>query len=358
MPRPVTCDSSAPNPAPLVRSIENINEVPRLLDDFQVDPTQLDRGLFRAHVMQRRIGTARLSVVCYNRRLFQKGLPADDTVSFALCSSMLPAKWHGVPFGVDDLLTWTPGTEVDLFSEPGFAVIVASFDTVAARRVADALGCRDALRPATWSLARITKAEAVLLRDQVQRMLGHERANDGLDMKAEGRLAAPVAEAKADRLLRDFLISSVRARPNNQVRPSRRDRVVEAVLPAITRADECPQVADLCRIAETSERTLYYAFIERFGIPPARFMKLFRLNRVHAALCDAIPPASIADTANRWDFWHMGQFARDYRRLFGEAPSQTLRRGPANQTADRRTLTSRRATLTGREPRAGVATSP
>ena len=202
-----------------------------------------------------------------------------------------------------------------------------------------------------------------MLRDRLERMLGHERANGSLHMNGVGSLIAPVAQAAADELLRDLLISWVRAPPSNRVRPSRRDRIVEAVLPAIMRADECPQVADLCRMAGTSERTLYYAFIDRFGIPPARFMKLFRLNRVRAALCGARPPISIADTANRWDFWHMGQFARDYRRLFGEAPSQTLRRGRPYQTADRRILSaaqptaSGRATLTRRQPGAAVGTS-
>ena len=34
---------------------------------------------------------------------------------------------------------------------------------------------------------------------------------------------------------------------------------------------------------------------------------------------------SIADAANRWGFWHMGQFTADYRELFGELPSKTLR---------------------------------
>jgi len=28
--------------------------------------------------------------------------------------------------------------------------------------------------------------------------------------------------------------------------------------------------------------------------------------------------------ANRHGFWHMGQFAKDYKNLFGELPSQTL----------------------------------
>jgi transcriptional regulator GlxA family with amidase domain len=34
----------------------------------------------------------------------------------------------------------------------------------------------------------------------------------------------------------------------------------------------------------------------------------------------------IADAANAWGFWHMGQFAKDYRTLFGELPSQTRAR--------------------------------
>jgi hypothetical protein len=29
--------------------------------------------------------------------------------------------------------------------------------------------------------------------------------------------------------------------------------------------------------------------------------------------------------ASRWGFMHFGRFAQQYRQLFGEAPSQTLR---------------------------------
>lgn len=85
-------------------------------------------------------------------------------------------------------------------------------------------------------------------------------------------------------------------------------------------------MAALCRIARTSERSLHRAFIECFGVPPARFIKLQRLNRVRTALYEAQPSAKILDFANQWDFWHMSQFARDYRRLFGELPSQTFGR--------------------------------
>lgn len=34
---------------------------------------------------------------------------------------------------------------------------------------------------------------------------------------------------------------------------------------------------------------------------------------------------TVQDVAARWGFWHMGAFASDYRRQFGERPSDTGR---------------------------------
>jgi hypothetical protein len=43
----------------------------------------------------------------------------------------------------------------------------------------------------------------------------------------------------------------------------------------------------------------------------------------------ACPPSTrekVSDVANSWGFWHMGQFAADYRAMFGELSSSTLNR--------------------------------
>ena len=84
-------------------------------------------------------------------------------------------------------------------------------------------------------------------------------------------------------------------------------------------------VRDLCRVGNVSERTLQYAFRERFGIPPKSFLLALRLNGVRRELKSAdTSSATITDLATQWGFWHMSQFASDYRCLFGELPSETI----------------------------------
>jgi AraC family ethanolamine operon transcriptional activator len=34
---------------------------------------------------------------------------------------------------------------------------------------------------------------------------------------------------------------------------------------------------------------------------------------------------TVQDTAARWGFWHLGHFVTDYKQMFGELPSATLR---------------------------------
>jgi AraC family ethanolamine operon transcriptional activator len=84
-------------------------------------------------------------------------------------------------------------------------------------------------------------------------------------------------------------------------------------------------LAELCAIAGVGERTLEYAFRELLGIPPVRYLRLRRLNRVRRELRAAEPATTrVTDVATRWGFWQLGRFASEYRGLFGEFPSETL----------------------------------
>jgi AraC family ethanolamine operon transcriptional activator len=56
-------------------------------------------------------------------------------------------------------------------------------------------------------------------------------------------------------------------------------------------------------------------------------MFAMRLNRVRRILARAPEGVSVTDAATRFGFFHLGRFSGQYRRLFGELPFETLRRG-------------------------------
>lgn len=87
-----------------------------------------------------------------------------------------------------------------------------------------------------------------------------------------------------------------------------------------------PRLGNICTQVGVSERTLRAAFVDQFGHPPAVFIRLMRMNGIRAELLDSSPNTTVTEIATRWGFLQLGRFARDYRALFGESPSTTLKR--------------------------------
>lgn len=77
-----------------------------------------------------------------------------------------------------------------------------------------------------------------------------------------------------------------------------------------------------------SVRSIQQGFRSELGMSPMAFVRERRLERVHEELTDAIPSDGVTVTAvaERWGFHHLGSFSVEYRKRWGEAPSETLRR--------------------------------
>lgn len=91
--------------------------------------------------------------------------------------------------------------------------------------------------------------------------------------------------------------------------------------------DENPTLAELSSVSGLQMRSLINAFRAVTGYSPMAFLKAQRLNAVHRALRVADRARTrIIDVAANWGFWHMGHFTADYRAMFGETPSETLRK--------------------------------
>lgn len=82
----------------------------------------------------------------------------------------------------------------------------------------------------------------------------------------------------------------------------------------------------LAALGGMSLRTLYDRFKVAKGIAPAAYIKQRKLHKVNRQLRNGLGPVpSITGVVLDYGFAHLGRFSSEYKDLFGELPSETLR---------------------------------
>ncbi len=145
-----------------------------------------------------------------------------------------------------------------------------------------------------------------------------------------GVFSSPHARAQVQQLIvTTLLLAQPHHYRDELMRPAR------AIAPAFVRraeehiaahADEPLTIGDLAAHVSVSASALFAGFREFRNTSPMAHLRHVRLQRVNAELLAAgSGEATVTETALRWGFTHLGRFASDYRRLFGESPSATLK---------------------------------
>lgn len=233
-------------------------------------------------------------------------------------------RFGGRPLAMDDILLGYSGAEVDYLLAPSFRGL--SFHLPAAP-IELALGQRQTRR---LSLDFYRAIRVASLRGPGTRELWDLFARLGQALHSG---VAPLDDSTAPFIEAEVLDAIVAT-----IEFHNPGRVVDSHLqwhhrrPIAQRAREFMQanlgepitLADICLAARASQRTVEYAFRDVYGVGAKKFLKLLRLNAVRRQLRRSdVEPISIADAAHRAGFWHMGHFAADYRRLFGQTATQT-----------------------------------
>ena len=88
-------------------------------------------------------------------------------------------------------------------------------------------------------------------------------------------------------------------------------------------------ISEICAATGSSERALRTCCQDHLGMGPVRYLRLRRMHLARRSLLLAEPAkATVTDIATEYGFWELGRFAVEYRALFGESPSASLRRTP------------------------------
>lgn len=99
------------------------------------------------------------------------------------------------------------------------------------------------------------------------------------------------------------------------------DRIIETNIRKDISAD------DLAIACNMSLRTLYSRFSKTIKTTPSAYIKKCKLQRVYGHIQSEFRSVrNVTEVALQYGFAHLGRFASEYRELFGEHPSETIRK--------------------------------
>ena len=282
---------------------------------------QFGRGPFRGHLHFLQLGGIQVFRTAVNRMMHIEGWsPPGSFGCFPVLAANENAVWSGRRLKAGQVRVFNPSQEADhVTAADHYHLVALAVDGDLFRQAVPVLGGFDleerlvgkevvttspASCRALWShlvgLFDLAQAQPDLLAQSGQL----------IEQECHRRIAGLLARSNDDRTARQ---------------PSKRARVVRRAEDYMRAHLGDPlSVLNLCRELGVRERTLHYAFQEVRGLSPMAYFQACRLNAVRQELKTAPATATVQEIAQRWGFWHTGEFAAAYRRLFGELPSQTL----------------------------------
>lgn len=282
---------------------------------------QISRGAFHSRLVEIEFADILIFEETLKQAVFQTGRCHHDVIALGVFSTLSgDARWHGRSVGLDDVL-FLDGCSELLLSTPQTSTLYAVGVPVAALEP----WCEHERLPLRERVHRLAatplhdRAAAQRLREGLGAVIGELllRPEEALPHSVTRRLRDEFVMLVAD-LLQGEPDSREKTAASKAKEVVRRSRAY-----ALDRRDAPPTLLDLCRHTHVSPRTLQYCFQSVLGESPASYMKMLRLSGARKDLKRLDEDVWIGDIAANWGFWHLSQFASDYRRMFGELPSAT-----------------------------------
>jgi len=305
-------------PAVTSSTFTDSEEWSAVLSDWNLQFRQLDCGPLQASID--RVISSKLVVqrVQLSRRFHQCGFAPHGVLTFGIPDLGDSIKWYGDSAHKRSMMNFNRRNGFDAVSEVGFAANTFSIGSVAFEQEASAMGMPMSVDQVTDSAEQFLVGTADLNRMRTI-------VSGLLTVTARDTFSESIVEELQNDLIQ-LLVQSV-ANPDALTAKSnytQRQQAADRALELIRTSTNTSTLGEIYEYAGVSYRTLNRAFKERFGVSPKQYIVATRLAEARRALVSSQGSVRITDVASNWGFWHLGRFARDYKRMFGELPSDTL----------------------------------
>ena len=286
---------------------------------------QLDCGDFSSELLMFGNASTIFSNAKLGRRMLQRGATPAGLITFGiLANPNINIHWRNYDICGDMLFIFPPDAELYSVTQPDFDVFALSLSEETLNQTCHSFELPDFCKLVDGKEVFNCNPQSML---QLRQWLQKTALDLSISTPAENSniLLKRLEEELARRLVTTLAESR---EPILKSAIRRRDTALKTALDFIIESDKpVTSVQELCIATHVSERTLEYAFRERFGLTPKTFTLTHRLNNVRKALTYADSDIDrIYEIAGHHGFFHMGQFSSDYKRLFGELPSEALSR--------------------------------
>jgi AraC-like DNA-binding protein len=296
--------------------------------DLEVFPTA--RGVFEAEIIQ--IGMNRLWMAQYRVTLPLVSTfairPDRRAITFFTESNSATMQHCGVEVSPRDIVIDCPGVvhyrcganiRSGGMSLPVYELNAAT-EAIAGRDFPDQLPKR-VVRPNPALMYRLLKLHKIV----------GQLAHDTPDILEQAEVRRALEEQTIHAMVR-CLVETVGIETTTGTR--RHDAIIDRFEAFLESNPDRPlYLTEICSAIGAAERTLRAACEEHLGMGPIRYLTLRRMHLVRRALLRADPSnTTVTCVVTDHGFWELGRFSVAYRALFGEPPSDTLRR-PPKQTA-------------------------
>ncbi len=316
---------TAIDPLILTRQFDDIDACAKVIKPLDFTANQLTPGHFVGKINFADFRSLKFIHITHNQSVAFNGpkSPHDVTFAMKLETNQTEVLSHGCLIKKQDIFGFDPKRETDVITGQDSHTVIARLNLQVFQSLSEQIGYDLGQKFLQQNLIRFHPASLRPLRgyyQEITQVLTHQP-----ELFKRSQMASLIVEDFLP-LLINTLGKSIE---KNRDRPkifSRYSIVKKAEEIAKSYWDKPLTLKQLCDKLGTSSSTLSYGFQDIFGVSPMAYIKIQRLNGVRRTLKNADPKTTtVMQVAYQWGFWSAGHFTRDYKEMFGELPSETLR---------------------------------